>query len=691
MRKIVAQLITGLTLAGSTLASQFQPRPPNANVPGAAYFMQADQQLVKNSRANVLPQVQQGWAAVQAAGPAAPGFVRGVATAVRLFRTVGRDLDAESVYDQAILSCNKPEFANKRKNLRYMLVQDLLASREYVKAEAILKAAVADEESSSKRSQLYTAFLQNLAFVREQEGEVDDAERILRSTIGLAAPELKDVVFANVMIFGSTPFPMTGDPNEALASFYQRHAQLDEAERMWRDQVTRTEGDKFQHLVAMRRLAGFLSAYRSSPEAFDLQKQILSQVEADHGSPYDVISEETTLAQYESAAGQAEQAKQLLENNLLQAEIASGRGSPEYQMALNQLFWNRNSTGDYDAAEKLARQQLENAEQGDHPDHNSMSSALSQLAQVKRSQGRTQEADELQKRMLEETLLAYPGRGAELQQRFDVLQKMIQQDMPGGQALVEVQNIVSSYFPFDAGELTRFQMVAQSLLAQQHKPEGVQVADIVSSLQQREGLDSDPGFVFSMVNWAAFYAYQLEDRARGRVILENARNLVLECCGENSSKMESVLREEAMINQNHAAVMAGLKRMRDFQVSVFGANNQNVETTTVQMARSASDAEDWERAKELYRGALKINAHRTGRRGGEYVRLLDTVSMEFFSHHDYQTALALNQHALEACNGFVWADQTRNSLEQNHRQIAEAIAEAIAGEKRNVGVRSSAQ
>src|SRR6185312_2931615 len=207
MRKIVAQLIISLIVLGPALAVQSQVSPLNTIVPGAAYFMQADQELAKNSRANVLPQIQQGWTALRAAGPVDPGFVQGVSTAARLFRTLGRDLDAESVYDQAILSCDTPQSATLRRLLRYMLVQDVLANREFVKADSILKTAIADEESSPERSPIYVAFLQNLAFVREQEGEPDDAERILRSTIGLAAPDLKGVVSNGVWGFNQ-PLPM---------------------------------------------------------------------------------------------------------------------------------------------------------------------------------------------------------------------------------------------------------------------------------------------------------------------------------------------------------------------------------------------------------------------------------------------------------------------------------------------------
>ena len=679
--KIVAQLITALIVTGSALALQFQI-VPNTSAPGAAYFAQADQELAKNPRAHVLPQIQQGWAVVRAAGPVDPGFVRGVNTAARLFRTVGRDLDAESVYDQSIRPCDTPETATKRKILRYMLVQDVLANREFVKAESILRSAIADEDSSPERSPLYVAFLQNLAFVRDQQGELQDAERILRSTIGLAAPDLKDVMSSGWGFGGfNSAMPMTGDPKEVLATFYQGHARLDEAERQWRDQVASTEGDKTQHIVAMRRLAMFLSGFLSSPEAVELQKQILSQVEAEHGSFYELSNDERTLAQYEVVAGQGEQAKQLLENSLLQAENSNGRGSAEYQMALSDLFWNRSNTGDYDAAEKLAQQQLQDAQQGDHPDHNSMISALSQLAQLRQLRGRTEEADELQKRVSEERRLAYPGRDTDLEESFHAVENLIQPDMPAGQAMAELQNIASAYFPFAQGELFQFQMVAQNLLTQHHKAEAVQVADIISSLQQREGLDADPRYAVQLAQWAAFYASQLEDRPRARLILENARNLILDCCGENSAKLEPLLREEAMINENPAMVIARLERMRDFQVAVFGANNRNVEDTTVQLARLASDSGDWEHAKELYRTALKISAHRTGARGPEFVQMLDTVSMEFLGHREYQIALELNQGALEACTGFGWAAETRSRLEGRHQQIAQAIS----AEKRQVG------
>jgi hypothetical protein len=674
MRKIVAQLITTLIVTSPALAGQFQTVPSNTSAPGAAYFMQAEQELTKNPQANVLPQIQQGWAAVQAAGPAAPGYLRGVASAARLFRSLGRDLDAESIYQQAFLSCDTPESANKRKNLRYMLLQDVLTNRGYVKAEAILRDALADEESSPDRSRLYVAFLQNLAFVREQEGELDDAERILRSTIGLAAPELKDVILPNVWFSHWAPLPMTGDPDEVLATFYERHARVAEAESLLRDQLARSEGNHNLYLSAMRRLATFLSMHGSSAEAVELQKQIVAKEKADQAPPYAVNADENALAQYEVSAGQGKEAKQLLENNLLQAENSKGRRSPEYQMAMNALLENRRFANDSETAEKLANQQLEDVEQSDHPDPNSLISAQSQLAQVKQMQGHKDEADELQKKILKEMRQANPGRGWDLQERFNALGKMIQPDMPAGQAVVEVQNMINAYFPFAPGELTQFQSVTQNLLAQQHKPEAVQVAEIISSLQRREGLDADPRFATSLAEWAVFYSSQLGDRARANVILQKARNLILECCGENSPKLEFVLRAESMINENSAAFMAALQRLLDFQISVFGANNQSVEATTVQLARFASDSEDWEHAKELYRTALKINAHRTGSRGGEYVQLLGTVSMEFFSHHDYQTALALNQRALQACTGFVWADQTKDSLERRHQQIAEAMA-----------------
>lgn len=673
MRKIVAQLIVFLIVAA--LAVQPQLSPSTTSVPGAAYFTQAEQELAKNPRANVLPQVQQGWAVVRAVGPADPGFVRGVSTAARLFRTLGRDLDAESVYNQAILSCDTPQLAVKRSSLRYMLVQDLLANREFVKAESILRAAIADEESSPERSPIYVAFLQNLAFVREQEGELDDAERILRSTIGLGAPNLKEVGFRGWGCGGSNCWmPVTGDPTDVLATFYQQHARLDEAERLLRDEVASTAGDRALHPNAMRRLADFLSSYQSSEEAVEIQKQILSQAEAKPGSGYGVESEKAALARYEAAAGQGEQAKEMLENNLLQAENTRGRGSPEYQMALNDLFWNRNSAGDFDAAEKLAQQQLEDAQQSDHPDRNFVISALSQLAEAKRGQGRTEEADELQKKVSEQMRQANPGRPWDLQERFGDLENMIQQEMPAGQAMAEVQNIVNSYFPFNEGELFQFRMVAQNFLGKQHKPEAVQVTEILSSLQQREGLDSDPRFAASMADWAAFYASQLEDRARARVILQNARNLILDCCGENSSKLEPIMREGSFINENPAAVIAGMQRLRDFQISVFGANSRNVEETTMQLARWSSDSGDRENAKELYRTALKINAHRTGSLGPEYVQLLDIVAMEFLNHRDSKTALELNQRALEACTGFGWAAQTRSNIERHHQQIAAAIA-----------------
>lgn len=255
---------------------------------GSASFRQADITLRNNPTADARALIEEGWRAVKVAGPRDPGFLDGVPTAARLFHALNLDRRVESLYDEAVLACESPKLHSQALRLRYLLAQDYIWRREYVKAENILRAALAVEENSEATSSVYVAFLQNLAFVREQEGELEDAERFFRQTLAYGPPDITGVVGPTLYVYpGTPPLASIGNPVDVMAGFYERHWRLSEAEELIRDQLARASGDREKRLAALRRLASFLAFHGSKLEAVRVQEEIVSLVRSQPSRPSD--------------------------------------------------------------------------------------------------------------------------------------------------------------------------------------------------------------------------------------------------------------------------------------------------------------------------------------------------------------------------------------------------------------------
>jgi len=118
---------------------------------GSKYFDEADRILTNNSNANITALAEKGWAAVRTAGPADPSFLEGVYTAARIFGVLGRELRVESVYAEAMTTCEGPALEVMRARLRLMLARELIGQRQNVKAEGILRSALSKEERLSHK------------------------------------------------------------------------------------------------------------------------------------------------------------------------------------------------------------------------------------------------------------------------------------------------------------------------------------------------------------------------------------------------------------------------------------------------------------------------------------------------------------------------------------------------------------
>lgn len=386
-------------------------------------------------------------------------------------------------------------------------------------------------------------------------------------------------------------------------------------------------------------------------------------------------------------AGQAEAAKQLLEANLLGAQQRNGTESPEYQRALNDYFDNRRLAGDYATAETLARQKLRLAQEETPPNSMAMRSALLDLASILRSQKHSSDAEELEKQASGIGQDFVPSRWTEMQAHFSAVEQMIR-DGSKAEALAKVEWIVNSYFPFEGSELFYFEQVAQSFLTyQQDHESALKVGSTALRVLERQGA-ADPRYIHQWIDWAGFYRGQLQDPITAAALLERAEGVIRSCCGERSPYMERVLRERAWSSppDKPGANLAGLTKLREFQISIYGANNRAVEETTLEIARFYAGMGKWTYAVTAYKRAIAIGKSRTGGRGPEYASLLDAIAMELFHHGQSGIALALNKNAMDVITESGPDERSKSVIERHGQEILGADP-AAQNEMQSAGVR----
>jgi tetratricopeptide (TPR) repeat protein len=399
---------------------------------GSRYFDLAHRSLMSGAAADAADAVEKGWAALVAGGPTSPGFLDGVYDASGIFLTLGQALRSEAVYSEAEVLCGTPGLQLVRLRLQYMHADHLIRGSEFVNAEGILRTALAIENRRPLKSSLYVAFLQSLAFVREEEGDLDGAEAFYRMTIGHPAPDLSGVVIQR-FTWSKQRLPFVGEPHLAMASFYGNHGRAKDAEALYREFLAHSPLKSEGRLGAMQQLVGFLRAHGSQTEALALEEQI---VEVRKEQPLTtpelrdlLANEHYTLANMEVDAGRGEDAKALLESDLLQAEAQHGKNSPEYGEALNYLFENRSYARDYDSAEKLAREEVQRAEGPGNSERIGLVSALFRLADTLRAKGQVEESDALRNRGIELNRAASPQPASTA--RFAAAEALVQAGKPG--------------------------------------------------------------------------------------------------------------------------------------------------------------------------------------------------------------------------------------------------------------------
>jgi hypothetical protein len=569
------KLLLRLTLVAFTLRAAEVPKTAVRSA-GANFFDDADRGLIGCTADGDNVLAEKGWAAVRAAGPTHPGFLEGVYTATRIFAVFGKERRVDSIYAEAQALVAAREFQLLSLRLQYMRADGLVRNQEYVRAESVLREAVATENRRERKSPLYVAFLQSLAFVREQQGDLEEAEALYRAGLKYPAPDLSGVILP-AFAFAKLPLPLVGEPHLSMAAFYSNHGRFQEAEALYRKQLANPGLDLERRLSAMRQLVGFLSAHGSRAEALAMEEQILALRQSPPGY------EHYNYANLLLSAGRGAEAKTILEADLQRSEIEHGKDSPEYREALGYLFENRRYAGDFVAAEKLARESVRLAEASDAPERNGLASALFRLSEVRTAQGQVQEADALRKRAIELNRASSPPPASVA--RFEEAENLVRAGKHE-EAVAMAREIAASATASASDDQFGFRHLAQSL-AGNFNADAAQVASIALVSSQRRHSPDDARLVMDLVDWANFYRGVLLQTDHARELLTRAEAIVRACCGEGSRRMESILQERGWLagaTGGDAARIPYLVQLRDLRVAIYGLHSHQVAASEEELA-----------------------------------------------------------------------------------------------------------
>jgi hypothetical protein len=579
LRPLPRTILVAVVLSFASVAAT-----PVSNA-GSKYFDQARRSLKDGTPDDATTAADKGWAALLAAGPASPGFLDGVYEASGVFATLGRALRAEAVYTEAEALCAAPNLQLLKRRLEYIHIDYLIRYSEYVKAEGILRTSIAAENRAAQKSSLYVAFLQSLAFIREQQGDPDGAEVLYRSTIAYPAPDLSAVAVIQTPRSGKQRFPFIGDPRLGLALYYSGHNRIKEAEGLYRARLAEPSLIGEEHIEAMRELLGFLMAHGSKTDALALQEQIIALLKAQPLTTPELrdrlAQERYTLANMEVDAGRSEDAKAVLESDLQQAASQHGKNSPEYGEVLNYLFENRSHARDYDSAEKSAREEVQRAEMPGAAERVGLVAAMFRLADTLRAEGKVAESDAIRQRGIEmnRATIQQPASA----DRFAQAEALVRAGK-ADEAVRVAREISESPAPSDYDQFG-FRHLAQSMNVE-HKAEAAQVAAIALLTDERRYSSADRALVHELTDWAGFYRGFLGDRDRARDLLTRAETIVRNCYGDASPMMEQVLQERVRLEApaGQAASIPYLEQLRALRVSIYGEGSRGVEQTTHDLA-----------------------------------------------------------------------------------------------------------
>lgn len=339
-------------------------------------------------------EVEKSWAAALAAGPGNPYFEAAAQQTAQYFGAQGYDRKAETILRQAIAAAKQTaEDPAGTRPLKLALAQRLNQEQKFLSAAALIEGIL--EETKGAQDPARASALMQLAHLREQMGEMEAAEALLR--------EAKALQFTPQAVpasgQGSMRFTMGGPRSSSeLVGFYQRHGDTAKAEALFQKDLQEA---KTPEAVFRARLsyAHFLNSQQRWEESV-VQWETLVEVQSAAPRPEDrqmLASSRVSLAQALTAAGKAEKALEILKDHVVQS---SGDG---YQRAEALRFYASIliQQKKFEEAEKVVEQiRQPTGKNAPEMSKQTESTADYLLAEIRQMQNRGQEARALREKAM---------------------------------------------------------------------------------------------------------------------------------------------------------------------------------------------------------------------------------------------------------------------------------------------------
>lgn len=441
-------------LIGSALEAQYARRASLS--PIDQLFQKADQAYQKGTLADANQAMADAWAQTRKAGPDDPAFAMNVQRVSQYYLVQGYVLKAEAIAKQGLEMLPPEATMQVRIQLLQLLAQVYGNDQRTRKAQQVWEQALTDgERSLGSRSVELVQILSQLGSLQEMSGQLDEAEVSYKRIDDIQRnPEPSTAQHRSVTeVRGALP-PMTGRMQgmivmngvSLVAQFYSRHNRTAEAEKIYREAVSRAEQaeppNREAVISALTQYQWFFRSLQRTEEAIAIQSKIVQIRESvlkengTAGSTY----ERQQLANLYAEVGQAEKGLTLMQNELAGIAQTKGRDSADYRNSLQgyasllqqQQRWN-------DAA--IAWEEVISASQKvDAKENYWAANAIRALTDIRRQQGNKSEAERLEEQL----------RTMESQQRHEWDPTGVHTNLQQAQLMMSKQNAAGAKASYEA-------------------------------------------------------------------------------------------------------------------------------------------------------------------------------------------------------------------------------------------------
>ena len=629
------------------------PQPPWMEVFGKLYTAQGQTAPV----GSLDREIENAWAAALAAGPVDPFFESAAQQAGQYFGSQGYHRKAENILRQAISAAGQAD-AVKARTLRLGLAQRLSEEQKFLAAAGLIQEVLDEVKGATDDAAVRTRIsaIRQLAQLREQMGEIEAAEALLRELRTLPLPPAPQPPSSSGPQFARSGRPgfaafRMGDfsgsyagPSD-LAGFYQRQGETAKAEALLKKEIEEANTPE-ETYRALQHHVSFLSSQQRWEESVAQLEKLTAMLNAS-SRPEDrqmLAGGRQQMAQTLAMAGRPERALEILRDNVAQ----SGGDAFQHAEALRSYASQLIQQKQFDEAEKVVEQiRQPSGKNAAEVSKYAQSMADQILANIRQAQNRMEEA-----RVLRERTMAQASRpdGAPVPV-WNLLQP-VQEAMRRhkyDEALAQAQRILADAAPrirSNPEEIGAFTNLIHQF-PQGRQEERLQLMHALLSAMDSV-VPADHPRVARALGQLADISMQVGFRAAEVTRLqERQEKILIATSGEDSPALNNVSRQRAQFytfRGDHAEAAAELGRAVKRSEAASGPRSQPTLQIMRELTNSLQMTNDSWPEEESVRLAV---IGRSGQSNGMVLHDMSTLASRYFAAGQRENAVSWMNRAIE--------------------------------------------